>query len=84
MPLENHGDLDSDPILPSNEHEDQDIEEHQDHATGPDHSLLDNRRVRAHPEAESRDFNMTPIGRLRAYYLGVVVCIGGFLCELAR
>ena len=55
-----------------------------DSPTGPEHSLLHNERLAVHPECEHRDYKMTPMGRLRAYWLGIVVCIGGFLCKLQK
>lgn len=46
-----------------------------------EHSLLNNRRVMDHEERGKRSFEVTPHGRWRAYWLGLVVCIGGFLCR---
>lgn len=33
------------------------------------------------PKPRRGSYEMTPQGRLRAYWLGIVVCIGGFLCK---
>lgn len=45
-----------------------------------EHSLLNNRRVMDPEERGKKSYEMTPQGRWRAYWLGLVVCIGGFLC----
>lgn len=45
-----------------------------------EHSLLSNGRVVDHEENGKRSYEMTPQGKWRAYWLGLVVCIGGFLC----
>ena len=50
--------------------------------TGAEHSLLNNHRIKAHREREHRGYIMTPMGKARAYWLGIIVCIGGFLCGL--
>lgn len=46
---------------------------------GPSTSLL----PQNHSESPVREIIMelTASGRLRAYYLGIVVCMGGFLCK---
>ena len=43
------------------------------------HSLLNNDRVDR--DGGKREYHVTPTGRLRAYWLGTIVCIGGFLCS---
>ena len=53
-------------------------------AAGPEQSLLNNQCLKAHSERELHDYKMTPMGRLRAYWLGIIVCIGGFLCTIAN
>lgn len=50
-----------------------------DATTRPEASLLNGHCVKSHSELESRDYTLTQRGRLRAYWLGIVVCIGGFL-----
>lgn len=46
-------------------------------------SLLRNGRREAQEPLGKRSYEMTAKGRRRAYWLGVVVCIGGFLCKVA-
>ena len=70
----------NEPTVSDNENETEDL----DSAVGPEHSLLNNQRLKAHPERQQRDYQMTPLGRLRAYWLGMIVCIGGFLCKFAH
>lgn len=45
------------------------------------HSLLRSSRSKKSVHEESKSYEMTAKGRFRAYWLGVVVCIGGFLCK---
>ena len=52
-----------------------------DNMTGPEQSLLNGSPTKALSKHVNREYKMTPMGRLRAYWLGIVVCIGGFLCE---
>lgn len=54
-----------------------------DDGLGPEQSLLNGNRTNALSQHVNREYKMTPMGRLRAYWLGIVVCIGGFLCEHA-
>jgi hypothetical protein len=76
-----HADLHPDAVADLNpEGPESDIEDIDD-ATGPEQSLLNGNRTKALSEHVNRDYKMTPMGRLRAYWLGIVVCIGGFLCE---
>lgn len=44
-------------------------------------SLLRSSRHKAREPQGKNSYEMTSKGRLRAYWLGVVVCIGGFLCK---
>ena len=80
-------DIDSNSITPAEENtlpnSGTDFED-LDSVTGPEHSLLNNQILKLHSEQEDRDYRMTPMGQLRAYWLGIVVCIGGFLCEFVR
>ena len=48
---------------------------------GPEQPLLNKNCITAY-ERNLRDDNykMTSLGKLRAYWLGIVVCMGGFLC----
>jgi hypothetical protein len=79
-----HGELHSDSISPLRQQDSEtDAHEDLDTALGPEHSLLNGNRPVAHPERATRDYKMTPMGRLRAYWLGIVVCIGGFLCKVS-
>lgn len=55
---------------------------------GSSHSLLQHQentvRDRRSPELDdqmARTAGMTRLGMFRAYWLGAVVCIGGFLCK---
>lgn len=45
------------------------------------HSLLRNSQHAAGERQRKSSYEMTSKGRLRAYWLGIVVCIGGFLCK---
>lgn len=44
-------------------------------------SLLSNARHARQTYTQREGYDMTRQGRLRAYWLGVVVCMGGFLCK---
>lgn len=48
-------------------------------AVGPEVALLSRSSSDIAEQAVRRDPNMTRAGTLRAYYLGCVVCMGGFL-----
>lgn len=54
--------------------------DHEDFAPGPEHSLLNDDRIKIHQERERRSYKMTSLGKFRAYWLGIVVCMGGYLC----
>lgn len=71
-----------DPPNPSRATRDLDEEEFSDVEGDADvqHSLLNHSNV-AREEGGKRGYEMTTKGRLRAYWLGIVVCIGGFLCK---
>lgn len=47
--------------------------------SGPEVALLSRSSSDFAEQAVRRDSNMTRAGTLRAYYLGCVVCMGGFL-----
>jgi hypothetical protein len=46
---------------------------------GPEVALLSRSSLDTTEQAVRRESNMTRAGTLRAYYLGCVVCMGGFL-----
>jgi hypothetical protein len=48
-------------------------------AVGPEVALLSRSSFDTTEQAVCREFSMTRAGTLRAYYLGCVVCMGGFL-----
>lgn len=48
-------------------------------AVGPEVALLSRSSSDTAKQAVRRESNMTRVGTLRAYYLGCVVCMGGFL-----
>jgi hypothetical protein len=48
-------------------------------AVGPEVALLSRSSSNCAEQAVCRESNMTRAGTLRAYYLGCVVCMGGFL-----
>ena len=61
------------------EFNDTESDEDYDAATGPEASLLHGHRSTGHPERGSHEYHLTWRGKLRAYWLGIVVCMGGFL-----
>lgn len=55
-------------------------------SAGPSSSLLpgDHNQTNSNSRRRAGDMTLTAGGKLRAYYLGVVVCLGGFLCNAFR
>jgi hypothetical protein len=54
-------------------------DEDYDAAPRPETSLLSGHRITGHPEQGSHEYHLTRKGKLRPYWLGIVVCMGGFL-----
>lgn len=61
-----------------NEGNDQDVDN-----DDSDQPLLSHISSTPDTSCPQRDSNLTRLGKFRAYYLGAVCCIGGFLCSIS-
>lgn len=72
-------DNDSDSSRSPRKPDEEDLSDVEDEAD-VQHSLLRNDQTKDHMSQGKSSYEMTAKGLFRAYWLGVVVCIGGFLC----
>lgn len=73
-------DLDAEEYTLSTQDEDGVSEDEQIDGNGAEHSLLNGGTTKHTRHGSDLLSTITSRGRLRAYWLGIVVCMGGFLC----
>lgn len=75
-------DIDAEEYTLSTQNEDNVSEDEQVDGSGAEQSLLNGGATKHNRHGSDLPSTMTSLGRLRAYWLGIVVCMGGFLCAL--